>query len=250
MELVLKMARENPSWGYDRIQGALANLGHVVSDQSVGNILKAIGIEPAPERKQSTSWNTFLKAHWETLAAIDFTTTEVWTLGGLVTHYILVVMDLKSRRIHVAGVTTQPNAAWVRQVGRNLTDSFDGFLNEHTHLLIDRDTSFLPLRDFLEKHTSIIPVVLPPKSPNCNAFIERFFGSLKSECLRKLILIGRASLIRALNSYELHYHSERNHQGLENKIIAPEENVGASEGTIDCRERLGGLLNYYTRRAA
>ena len=128
----------------------VANLGHEISDQTVGNILKEHGIEPAPERKRQTSWGTFLKAHWDSLAAIDFTTTEVWTMHGLVTMFVLVVMELKTRRIEIAGVTANPDSAWVRQMARNLTDPQDGFLRNSTHLLIDRDTKFLPLRDFLE----------------------------------------------------------------------------------------------------
>src|SRR6185503_5618526 len=92
VDLILQFARENPTWGYDRIADALANVGHGVSDQTVGNILKAHGIEPAPERKRTTTWATFLKAHWDQLAAIDFTTIEVWTTGGLVTYYLLFAM--------------------------------------------------------------------------------------------------------------------------------------------------------------
>jgi hypothetical protein len=100
VDLVLQMAKENPTWGYDRIQGALANLGHQVSDQTVGNILKQHGVEPAPERKRQTTWTTFIKAHWDVLAAIDFTTIEVWTKSGLITFYLLFVMELKTRRVH------------------------------------------------------------------------------------------------------------------------------------------------------
>ena len=107
-QLVVQMARENASWGYDRIAGAMQNLGHDVSDQSVGNILKAHGIEPAPDRKQLTTWKTFLKSHWDVLAAIDFTTVEVWTKSGLVTYYLLFVMELKTRRVHFAGCTANP----------------------------------------------------------------------------------------------------------------------------------------------
>ncbi len=107
-QLVLRMAQENPSWGYDRIQGALANLGHEISDTTVGNILKAHGIEPAPDRKRQSTWKTFLRAHWDVLASIDFTTVEVWTKGGLVTYYLLFVMELRSRRVHFAGCTSNP----------------------------------------------------------------------------------------------------------------------------------------------
>ena len=250
VDLVLKFARENPTWGYDRIQGALANVGHTVSDQTVGNILKANGIEPAPERKRQTTWETFLKAHWDSVAAIDFTTTEVWTLRGLVTTFILVVMNLKTRRIEIAGVTAHPGSAWVRQMGRNLTDAQDGFLLNHSHILIDRDTKFAPLRDFLKTNTEIDPVLLPPRSPNCNAHIERFMLSLKSECVDRMIFFGEAQLCKALAEFESHYHEERNHQGLENLLIDPGDKVGNTTGDIECRERLGGLLRYYHRRAA
>jgi len=108
-ELVLRIAQENLSWGYDRIQGALANLGHNVSDTTVGNILKQNGIEPAPERKRHSTWKTFLQAHWETLAAIDFTTIEVWTKGGLVTYYLLFVLEPATRRAQFAGLTPGPD---------------------------------------------------------------------------------------------------------------------------------------------
>jgi len=128
VDLVVQMASENPSWGYDRIQGALANLGHDISDQTVGNVLKDHGIQPAPSRKCTVDWPTFLKAHWDVLASIDFTTLEVWTRGGLVIYYLLFVMKLKSRRVHFAGCTPNPNEAWMQQVARNLTDCDEGFL--------------------------------------------------------------------------------------------------------------------------
>ena len=108
-QLVLRFAKENPTWGYERIAGALANLGHTICDQSVGNILKANGLEPAGERKRQTTWKTFLKAHWDTLFSVDFTTIEVWTTGGLVTFYIMAVMHLKTRRVEIAGITTNPH---------------------------------------------------------------------------------------------------------------------------------------------
>ena len=107
MDLVLQFARENPRWGYDRIQGALANVGYHITDTTVGNILKAHGIEPAPDRQRSTSWKSFLKTHWDVIAATDFTTVEVWTKGGLVTFYVLFVIELATRRVQVAGITTR-----------------------------------------------------------------------------------------------------------------------------------------------
>ena len=186
-QLVLRFARENPTWGYDRISGALANLGHDISDQSVGNILKANGLEPAGERKKQTTWKTFLKAHWDTLFAVDFTTVEVWSPRGLVTFYVMIVMELKTRRVQIAGVTPNPHADWMRQGCRELTNEHDGFLVDASHLIVDRDNSFLALRDYLKTKTDINPVVLPPKSPNLNAFQERFFRSLKSESFGSVV---------------------------------------------------------------
>ena len=145
VDLILRFARENTNWGCDRIQGALANIGYHISDTTVENVLKKHGIEPAPNRKKSLSWSTFLKAHWETLFATDFATLEVWTPRGLVTHYIMVVMELKSRRVEIAGVTTNPHTTWMQQTCRELTNDVDGFLKGASHLIMDRDTSFIAL---------------------------------------------------------------------------------------------------------
>jgi len=139
-DLILRMARDNTSWGYDRIQGALANLGHVIAPNTVKNILKRHGIEPAPDRQKRTSWKAFLKAHWDVMAATDFFTVEVWTPRGLLTYYVLFVMQLKTRSIRIAGVTTSPNSAYMKQVARNLTDVSDGFLVNSRYLIMDRDT--------------------------------------------------------------------------------------------------------------
>jgi putative transposase len=118
VDLTLQFARENPTWGYDRIQGALANVGYHISDTTVGNILKQHGIEPAPTRQRTGSWETFLKSHWDVMAAIDFTTVEVWTKNGLVTFYLLFVMELKTSRVHFAGCTISPLEAWMKQMAR------------------------------------------------------------------------------------------------------------------------------------
>ena len=208
-QLVLRMARENPTWGYDRIQGALANLGHKTCDQTVGNILKDDGIEPAPERKRQPSastWKTFLKSHWEVLGAIDFTTIEVWTKSGLITHYVLFAMKLATRRVHFAGCTPHPNAAWMQQIARNLTDSCDGFLLGIRYVLRDRDASFCGgFRTILES-VGVEPVRLPPKSPNLNAHRERFHLSLKSECLERMIIFGEMMLRNSVRQFLVHYH--------------------------------------------
>ena len=243
-QLVLRLARENPNWGYDRIQGALANIGISVSDQTVGNILNRHGIEPTDERKRTTSWSTFLKAHWDVLSAIDFTTVEVWTRGGLVTFYLLFVMELKSRRVCFAGATTNPHELWMKQIAKNLTDSIDGFLLNKRYLIMDRDSKFShDFRAFLECE-GVKPVILPARSPNLNAHLERFMRSIKEEALSRLIFFGERSLRRAVHAYLAHYHTERNHQGLENRLIEPTDPDGNRDLTlpIDCRERLGGML--------
>ena len=127
--LILRMATENSTWGYTRIQGALKNLGHGVARSTVAKVLKAHGIPPAPDRP--TSWRTFLRAHWGAIAGADFFTTEVWTPRGLITYYTLFVIDLRSRRVHVAGSTPTPDAWFMAQAARRLTDAVDGFLVGH-----------------------------------------------------------------------------------------------------------------------
>jgi putative transposase len=246
----LRFARQNPTWGYDKIEGALANLGHKVSDQSVGNILKDHGIEPTGDRKRQTTWATFLKAHWDVLAAIDFTTVEVWTTRGLVTFYLLFIIDLKTRRVQFVNYTTNAKEPWMKQQARELTNFEDGFLNDKKYLIMDRDGAFCSAFREMLKQSSVEPIVLPPRSPNLNAYIERFFRSLKFECLDRMIFFGEKSLRHACNEFLAHYHGERNHQGLENSIIEPSEEVGQHDGEIECRERLGGLLRYYYRNAA
>jgi putative transposase len=250
VDLILRFAKENPSWGYDRIQGALANLGYHISDQTVGNVLKQHGIEPAPDRQRQTTWKTFLKSHWDVLAAIDFTTVEVWTTGGLVTYYLLFVMELATRRVHLAACTPSLGDDFMRQIARNLTDPFDGFLKDMRYMLMDRDTNFSIAFRRILKQADVEPVRLPAKSPNLNSHLERFHLSLKSECLDRMIFFGKRSLRNACTEFLAHYHQERNHQGLDNKIIEPSEEAGAITGKIECRERLGGVLQYYHRAAA
>jgi transposase InsO family protein len=249
-DLIVRIAQENPTWGYDRIQGALANLGHEISDTSVANILKEHGVEPAPKRRRTTTWKTFLQAHWEVLAAVDFTTVEVWTKNGLMTFYLLVVMELATRRVHFAGTTVSPEDSWMKQIARNLTGADDGFLLRKRYLLMDRDTKFSEgFRGILEG-AGVNAVRLPPRSPNLNAHLERFWRSLRAECLDRMIFFGEEMMRRAILSYVRHYHGERNHQGLANRLIEPGEEVGFTAGAVQCREHLGGLLRYYYRQAA
>ncbi|PYT66711.1 MAG: hypothetical protein DMG42_28615 [Acidobacteria bacterium] len=140
--LVVRMAKENPGWGYDRIVGAMANLGHRLSDQTVGNILRRHDIPPAPKRKQTTSWKDFIRAHMAVLVATDFFTVEVLTLKGLITYYVLFFIHLESRRICLAGVTRHPDQEWMEQMARNVTMEDSGFLIHRRYLLHDHDSKY------------------------------------------------------------------------------------------------------------
>jgi transposase InsO family protein len=245
------MARENRSWGYDRIVGALANLGYTISDQTVGNILKCHGLPPAPERKTTTTWKEFIRTHMDMLVATDFFTAEVWTLGGLVTYYVLFFLHLGSRKIHVAGVTSHPNEAWMVQVARNVTMEEWGCLSSGQYLIHDRDGKYCPAFQQLIDAAGVIRIPLPPRSPNLNAYAERWVRSVKEECLSRVVLFGEASLHHALTQYVEHFHHERNHQGKGNMLLFPTVSQNsADKGSMYCRERLGGLLKYYTHEAA
>jgi len=247
-QLVVQFARENPSWGYDRIVGALANLGYHISDQTVGNILQRQGLGPAPERKRHTTWAAFIRRHTAVLWATDFFTAEVWTPTGLTTYYVLFFLHLQTRRVILAGITPFPNEAWLKQIARNVTAA-DGPMANARFLLHDRDAKFSENFDAVFHAAGIEALKLPPQSPNLNAFAERWVRSVKEECLDQLILFGERSLRHVLDEYLAHHQHERNHQGLDNVIPFPSQQSSCQEGTIRKSERLGGLLNFYQRAA-
>jgi len=246
------MARENPSWGYDRIVGALANLGHRLSDQTVGNVLRRHGISPVPKRKQSVSWKNFIRAHLDVLVGMDFFTTEVLTLKGLTTYYVLFFIHLETRRVNLAGFTPHPDQEWMEQQARNVTMEEWGCLRGCRYLLHDRDAKFCQSFRELIKTGSVNPLRLPARSPNLNSYAERWVRSVKEDCLSKLILFGESSLRRALQQYEVHYHEKRNHQGKGNTLLFPSQTspVGRVQGSVQCLDRLGGMLKYYYRWSA
>jgi Homeodomain-like domain/Integrase core domain len=250
--LVVRMAKENPSWGYDRMVGAMANLGYKLSDQTVGNILGRHDVAPAPKRKHTTSWKDFIRTHLDVLAGTDFFTVEVVTLKGLITYYVLFFIHLGSRKVCLAGMIPHPDEEWMKQIGRNVTIEQWGFLTNCRYLLRDRDGKFCPSFDEIIELGNVKPIRLPARSPNLNAFSERWVKSVKEECLSQLILFGEASLKRALQQYLIHYHEERNHQGKENALLFPSQAgpVGSEQRSVQCQQRLGGLLKYYYRQAA
>ncbi len=250
--LIIQFAEENPSWGYDRIVGALSNLGYEVSDQTVGNILKRNGIPPVPSRTQDTTWATFIKKHQNVLAACDFFTTEVITPVGLITYYVLFFIHIGSRKVHIAGVTPNPNESWMKQIARNVTMAGWGFLSNCKYLIHDRDTKFCRSFGSIIRSGGVEPLKLPSQSPNLNAFAERWVLSIKSECISGLIFFGEEILRLVLREYTAHYHQERNHQGRRNKLLFPDNNLDPihKNGEIVCGSRLGGVLKYYYQRAA
>jgi len=245
-ELTLRMAKDNPDWGYTRIVGALTNVGHTVARTTVAKILKAAGIAPAPERP--TSWRTFLKAHAGTIAAADFFSVEVWTARGLVTHYVLFAIDLATRAVHIAGVTTNPDGAFMAQVARNLTDPFDGFLRGKKKFIVDRDTKFTEVFRKTLAGAGVETVMTAVRAPNMNAIAERFVKTIKDECLSKLVFFGEGMLRRAIAEFVEHYDTERNHQGLGNRLLRPGPTLPVTEGSVHRHVRLGGLLSFYHRR--
>jgi transposase InsO family protein len=244
--LILRMATENSSWGYSRIQGALSNLDHRVARSTVAKVLRDNGIQPAPRRP--SSWRTFLRAHWGQIAGADFFTSEVWTPRGLVTYYTLFVIDLQSRRVHVVGSTPNPDAAFMAQAARCLTDAVDGSLANHRVLICDRDGKWTEGFRRIVEGAGVRVVPTPFQAPSANAYAERFVRSIREECLDRLILFGERRLRHVLDEFAAHYHEERNHQGLGNALITPEDHpLGGRR--VRCRERLGGLLRYYHRAA-
>jgi transposase InsO family protein len=250
-DLIVQMATDNRSWGYDRLAGALADLGYDISDQTIGNILTRRGLPPAPDRQKTTTWREFIRTHMDVLWATDFFSTEVWTLGGLVTFYVLFFIKLDTREVHIAGITSNPNEAWMMQMARNLTMEEWGVLKPGQYLIHDGDKKFCAAFKQMLDDAGVKRVPLPPKSPWLNAFAERWIQSVKKEALSKMILFGERSLRHVLSEYIAHYHMERPHQGKGNVILFPSaQSVPNSDSPIECRERLGGLLKYYYREAA
>ena len=250
-KLVIRLAIENKRWGCRRISNVATSLGHKVCKTTVGDILEAAGIEPAPERGKGMSWSEFMRIHWDAIASCDFFNVEVLTMRGYVRFQVFFVMRISTREVEIAGISPNINGTWMLQMARNLTDAYDGFLLGMKHLIHDRDPLFTrEFRDLLEG-SGVTCKKLPAKSPNLNAYAERFVRTAR-ETLSQHIFFGERHLRYVLSETMKHYHAERHHQGLGGKLIRPEvanDNVNL-DGRIECRERLGGLLKYYRRRAA
>jgi len=246
-DMIVRIASENPSWGYFRIEGQMKHLGYNVSRTTIGRVLARRGFDPDPAIRKRMTWKAFIRSHWETLAAIDFFTIEIHTWRGLMRCMVLFAVELRSRKVEIAGIIPQANGQWMKQMGRNLSDPMSGFLRGKRYVIHDRDPLFTQEFAQILKAAGVQVVKTPKRSPNLNAYAERFVWSIKYECLNKMIIFGERHLRYVIEEYMCHYHHERPHQGLGNRMIDP---FAQGEGEIVVHERLGGLLKSYRRQVA
>jgi transposase InsO family protein len=239
-ELVLRLARENPRWGYPRIAGELLKLGVRVSPSTVRRLLLAAGLEPAP-RRSGPSWREFLRQQAASTLACDFFTVETLTLRR---YYMLFFIELGSRRVHLAGCTTNPTGGWVTQQARNL--SFSGVFEPMRFLIHDRDSKFSGAFDEVFRSEGIRVIRTPIRAPQANAYAERFVRTARTECLDWLLILGRRHLEHVLHTYVTHYNHERPHRAL---ALAPPEPISGRDpppaATIERHDLLGGLIHEY-----
>ncbi|MGA2916628.1 MAG: integrase core domain-containing protein [Sedimentisphaerales bacterium] len=246
-QLIINMAKEHQHLGCRKLYGYLKYLGIKVSPATVSRVLREHGIEPCPNRPERTTWNEFIRAHWESLSAIDFFSSEIFTIKGLVCYMVLFCIDYKTRKVEIAGIIPQPDGDWMEQMARNLTDPFCGFLKDKKYLIHDRDPLFTKEFRRTLRAVGVRCIRTITASPNMNPFAERFVRSIKSECLNRMIILGETHLKYCIEQYCLHYHESRPHQGLNNNMISPLPQP--KDGKIVLYERLGGLLKYWRRAA-
>ena len=223
-------------------QGALQNLGYKVGRGTIQRILRENGIDPTPLR--GMSWGTFINAHLGAIVGMDFLTVEVVTLLGLVRYHVLFVIDIKSRTVEIAGIGRDPCGRWLEQMARNLVDAVDGFLVGKRYLLMDRDPLYTGAFRRIFEGSGVKIMRLSARSPNLNAFAERFVLSIKSECLERMVPLGERHLRQTILEYMALYHGERNHQGLGNALINGAGAASVGGGPVIRRDRIGGLLHF------
>ncbi len=251
-ELIVQMAQANLSWGYTKIRDALRGLGIEVGRTTIADILKEAGLQPAPERDKKRTWKEFMRSHSESLYACDFFSVETLGLFGSVRHMVFFVIEIQTRVVEIAAIRVDPDGEWMKQIARNLTDHFDGFLLRAKYLIDDRDPLFTDaFRDMLSS-SGVEPLKLPARSPNLNPYAERFVKSIKYECLNHFVFFGERHLRYVIKEYMAHYLEQRYHQGLDGKLVRPASLASETlaDSPIRCRQRLGGMLNYYHREAA
>jgi len=245
-QLIVRIATET-GWGYTRVLGELRKLGYRLSRQTVKNILIEHGIDPGPKRGKGT-WDEFIKIHASTMWATDFLSKRVWTLRGPIDLYLLVFLQIGSRRAWVSSATAHPDSAWVAQQARNFCMDLPDGDRQRAIVLHDADTKFTNQFRGILKSEGLRPHKLIPVSPNLNAYVERFIQTIQQECLDHFVVVGKRHLNYIVREFLGHYHKERPHQGLGNVPLSGLPATG--NGEVVCRERLGGLLKHYERRAA
>jgi len=241
---VLRLARENPRWGYPRIAGELLKLGLRVSPSTVRRILLAAGLEPA-SRRIGPSWQQFLRQQAASMLACDFFTVETISLRRF---YVVFFIELETRRVHLAGCTTNPTGAWVTQQARNL--GFTGLFDRIRFLVHDRDSKFTAAFDEVFRSEGITIIHTPPRAPRANAYAERFVRTVRAECLDWLLILGRRHLEHTLRIYTTHYNRERPHRALRLQPPATIERSATAAHAIERRDLLGGLIHEYQPAAA
>ena len=248
-QLIVRLARENPRWGYQRIKGELLRLDVRVSATVIRETLRRHGLDPAP-RRATVTWRAFLRQQAAGILACDFFTVDTVWLRRL---YVLFFIELDTRRVHLAGVTTNPNGTWVTQQARNLLLVLGEQGRSVQFLLRDRDAKFCRAFDDVFRAESAEVILTPIQAPNANAFAERWVGTVRAECLDWLLIVGRGHLEQVLRTYVEHYNVHRPHRALGLGPPAPPANpAGADEacrGRIQRRDLLGGLLHEYRRAA-
>ena len=232
----------------------MKKLGIKVEINTIKKIMIQNGFHPSPNRTKG-DWDRFIKRHIDTLWACDFFTKDVWTPFGKATYYVLFFIHVGTRKVHVSGMTCQPNGPWVEQQARNLAMDLGDQRGKSVYLLKDGDTKFTAKFDEVFKYDGIKAKRLPYASPNLNAFAERFVQSIKHECLNKFVVFGERHLELLIREYKDHYNTVRPHQGIGNKpiglVTAPSPDAEPPNPTeIECDSRLGGLLRHYHRLAA
>jgi putative transposase len=245
-ELVLRLARENPRWGYQRIAGELNKLGLAVSPSTVRRLLARAALGPAP-RRSGPSWREFLRAQAATIVACDFFCVETALLRR---YYVLFFIELQTRRVQLAGITANPNGCWVTQQARNL--SISGALDDARFLIRDRDTKFVAGFDEVFRTDGVNVVQTPFRAPQANAHAERFVRTARTECLDWLLILGPRHLDRVLRIYADHYNTERPHRALGRHppLANPPPAPPTPQATLERRDQLGGLLHEYHLAAA
>jgi hypothetical protein len=244
--LILRLARENARWGHRRIQGELRKLGHAISASTVRAALRRHHVPPAPQRRRATTWRAFIRAHKEQLLACDFFTVETLFLKTL---HVLFFLEVGTRRVHLAGCTARPTAAWVTQQARQLAWALqDTGVSPHC-LIRDRDAKFPPTFDAVFASEGVEVIRTPYLAPTANAYAERWVGSVRAECLDHLLIVNEAHLRHVLAGYVAHYNRARPHRGLSQQTPIPYSPSARCE-PVRRRDVLGGLLHEYDREAA